>query len=338
LFVAPFEANILITGRCNLACRHCGVLSQGSLASDLPVAGWTRILDRLVEAKLFTLTITGGEPLARKDFPEILREIQERPFRFGLNTNAILADDSVAVLLAGAKRRLNSVMVSLDGGSPEVHDALRGHGAFAAAMAGIKALQRKQIPICFYCTVTGLNARHLEETAELALSLGGWIRFNLFLDAGPYTDSALNPDSEDVRTAATTVLELDERYPGKIIGALLEMARLGRSLAAGEGRRFGPESGPPCGGGRSKIAVMPDGWVVPCDHLPKVRLGNLLRNSLEEILTGAATADFMETFAVRRRTMERCEDCHVSGYCPGTCPAAPTSELTCLRNYLPDQI
>jgi radical SAM protein with 4Fe4S-binding SPASM domain len=337
LFVAPREANLLLTGKCNLSCRHCGVFSHGPLEADLPVSDWARILDALADARLLGLTLTGGEPLVREDFPLLMAEVLRRPFRFSLNTNAMLVTGAVAALLKAASPRLQVVMVSLDGDSPATHDAIRGEGVFRGAMEGISRLRSSGVPVGFFCTVNRLNADRTAETAELALSLGRWIKFNCFLDAGPCTDSGLLPDSGQVRTAAASVLDLAERFPGRISGAFLDLARLGAAASRGEGTPFGPSAGPSCGGGRSKLAVMPDGWVTPCDHLPGLRLGNLLRNTLEEILTGPGMNRFAASLETRRYTLGRCAGCHDARLCPGSCPAAPGSELTCLRNYMGDR-
>jgi radical SAM protein with 4Fe4S-binding SPASM domain len=336
LFVAPREANLLITGQCNLSCRHCGVFSHGPLEADLPVSDWARILDALAEARLLSLTLTGGESLVREDFPLLVAEVLKRPFRFSLNTNAVLVTGAVAALLKAASPRLQVVMVSLDGDSPATHDAIRGDGVFRKTMEGISRLKSAGVPIGFFCTVNRLNAHRTAETAELALDHGRWIKFNCFLDAGPCTDSGLLPDSGQVRTAAASVLELAERFPGRISGAFLDLARLGAAASRGEGTPFGPSAGPSCGGGRTKMAVMPDAWGTPCDHLPGMRLGSLLQNTLEEILTGPAMTGFAASLEARRHTLERCAGCPVRSLCPGSCPAAPCSELTCLCNYMGD--
>jgi len=307
---------------------------MGPLPADLAVRDWATILDRLTEARLLSVTLTGGEPLVREDFPLLLREVLARPLRLSLNTNATLVTAEAAALLAGGAPRLDVVMVSLDGDTPEVHDRIRGDGAFRRAMEGVERLAGAGVPLCFYCTVNRENAGRLRPIAELALRYGGWIRFNSFLDAGPGTDSGLSPDASQVGTASREVLELAERHGRRIRGAFLDMARLGAEAAAGRGIPFGPAKGPACGGGKHRIAVMPDGWVTPCDHLPAVRLGSLLETSLERILRGPGTVAFRETAARRIHTLDRCRECDVRQLCPGSCPGAPCSEIHCIANYM----
>ena len=337
MFVAPFQANLLITGQCNLSCRHCGVFSHGPLRGELTAEQWGRVLDRLAEAKILNLTLTGGEPFCRSDFPLILQMVRERPFRISINTNASLIDDEMAELIASTAPRLDVVMVSLDGDSPETHDLIRGPGAFDAMIRGVDELGKAKVPVCFYFTVNALNSHRMTETAALALRKGMYIKFNCFLDAGPETDPALNPTGEQVRTAARMVLDLASLHPGRITGTFLEMAVAARMISEGEGIPYSEESSA-CGGGVSKIVVMPDGIVSPCDHLPGVILGDLKVDSLEDILTGRRTAEFVKSSCGRARPWPECHDCDVRDFCPGPCPAGGSDRtgpgITCIRNYM----
>ncbi len=94
--LAPRQANILITNRCNLSCRHCGVYSHGPLKDELSFQEWIEVFDHLVHHKVIELTITGGEPLTRPDFIDLWSEIIRKPFRLNLNTNAILMTEEIA--------------------------------------------------------------------------------------------------------------------------------------------------------------------------------------------------------------------------------------------------
>lgn len=337
MFVAPFQANLLVTGQCNLSCRHCGVFSRGPLKGELTAGQWEGILDALAGWRVPRLTLTGGEPLCREDFPTILGMVLHRPFRVSINTNAMLVDRGMAELIASAGPRLEVVMVSLDGDSPETHDLIRGPGVFQRTMCGVDELCDAGVPVCFYCTVNSLNAHRIEETAVLALAKGMYVKFNCFMDAGPETDPYLNPKPDMIREAAGVILSLSDRYPVRISGSFLEMAVAAERIAEGKGVPV-VEDGRCCGGGTSRISVMPDGTVSPCDHLPDVILGDLTRSSLEDILTGEKAAEFCRSVSGRRRPWPECEGCPVRIYCPGPCPAGGHDRtgpgLTCIRNYM----
>ena len=55
-----------VTRRCNLYCTHCCV-DAGNKTNDLSLEDMTKILTELFKRKIDVLTITGGEPLVRKD-------------------------------------------------------------------------------------------------------------------------------------------------------------------------------------------------------------------------------------------------------------------------------
>ncbi len=343
MFVPPREANLLITHKCNLSCRHCSVYSHGELPGELSPAEWGIILDKLAEAKLFTLTLTGGEPFMREDFSEVLQEILKRPFRVNINTNATLITYEIASILADAMPRLDTVMVSLDGDSPETHDAIRGKGVFERTMEGVRILKRAKVPIVFDCTVNSVNIKRIEQITELAIKYGKSIIFNAFMDTGPDTDSKLSPNQSKVKQAGKSVIKSALKHPGKVSGTLLELAVQAVMVRNGNAKRFTSER--VCGAISGKIAVFPDGTVTPCDHLPYEKLGNLIDISLENILTSEEAEHFKKVIALRKWPWVECKTCEFHDYCSGPCPAGAPIEgaskekfsLFCLKNYLREQ-
>lgn len=338
-WVSPREANLLITGGCNLRCRHCSVLSHGSLDNDLPLKAWSGILDELVRCKLLKLTLTGGEPMARADFPEFLEEVNGRPFRYSVNTNGTLLEPRMIEAITRNSSRLNELMVSLDGPDQETVDAQRGSGVFGSLVLGTGRLRTAGIPFGFYCTVTSLNIHRLGETAEFALAAGGdWIKFNNVLMAGPGLNPEIVPDPEDIAAAAEKLALLAEKYPGRIMGTMLDMRSRAQDYAAGKlpatsGNAFS------CGGGRTKITIFPGGEVTPCDHLPQVVLGNILHTPLDRILQGEKMKEFERILNRDRRENEECRTCKAFDFCTGGCPVEAivtaggrgTDRLSCLK-------
>lgn len=322
-WVSPLEANLLITGRCNLRCRHCSVTSYGGLNTDLPLSAWKKILDELQRSKLLKLTITGGEPLARPDFIQFLGEVYKRPFRFSINTNGTLITPEIIETIKGYSSRFNEFMVSLDGPDKETVDSQRGAGVFEELVLGVDKLRNADIPFGFYCTTTSINVDRVVETAEFALSLGAqWIKFNNFLLAGPELNSDMVPERAKVNMAAEELSILAVKYPGRIQGTLLDMRVTMLKCREGELRRR-KDRAYSCGGGVGKIAVFPDGRVTPCDHLPDLALGDITRQSLEKILTGGEMKKFTEFMNQKRSDYPECTDCRYLDFCSGGCPVEP---------------
>lgn len=329
-WVSPREASLLITGRCNLRCRHCSVTSHGELLEDLPLSSWVTILDELQKNKVIKLTITGGEPLLRPDFTSFIEEVYKRPFRFSVNTNGTLFSPDLLNSLTGFSSRMNEFMISLDGPDESTVDSQRGTGVFSKLVEGVRMLRETDIPFGFYCTITSLNIKKLEQTVEFAGSAGAlWIKFNNFVLAGPGLDRSMLPAPGAISEAGEVLHRMQTKYPGFIEGTILDMYHMAGkylegSLKETQGSAFA------CGGGRSKISVFPDGTVTPCDHLPEYRLGNITDTPLQEILTGERMNEFTGFLNRRRSEFAECADCTYLRFCSGGCPveALGSGEVT----------
>ena len=131
-----------LTLQCNERFFHCGSSCTPMRAEDqLSLAEYRAILEQVKEDFDLTklqLCITGGEPLLRPDFFEILGYAHALGFRWGMTSNAILITPGVARRLA--ETGMETISVSIDG-LRETHDLLRGTpGGYDLAMRGIRNL------------------------------------------------------------------------------------------------------------------------------------------------------------------------------------------------------
>jgi len=157
-----------ITGtRCNLACRHC-FNTSGPRDPWLSPLGVDVIRRHLAEAEALGVRevyLTGGEPLLHPDLFAIV-ESALRVAATTILTNGTLLGDGVAdrlAALAAASSYSLELRVSVDGASAQEHDAARGDGTFAKALAAIRRLERRGL----YPIVTATAP--LEPTAPGAL-------------------------------------------------------------------------------------------------------------------------------------------------------------------------
>ena len=130
-----------LTMRCNESCLHCGShCGEEAAPPELPVEEYYKLLDKVKGdfPKLPMLCITGGEPLLRKEFFDILGYAHSLGFRWGMTSNGTLITKDVAKKLKEAG--MATISVSIDG-LEETHDAFRRtKGGFRRAVAGIKNL------------------------------------------------------------------------------------------------------------------------------------------------------------------------------------------------------
>lgn len=126
-----------LTRSCNLRCVHCYTDSEGKrYDGELSTEQAKGVIDDLADFGIPALLLSGGEPLTRHDFWELVPYARERGLRLTLSTNGTLIDEETA-------RRLKDhgftyVGISFDG-IGEVNDRFRGkEGAFDAAVRGLR--------------------------------------------------------------------------------------------------------------------------------------------------------------------------------------------------------
>lgn len=133
-----------LTKRCNMNCKHCGSdCSSENYADELSAKQWKQFISYVADhfdSSRIMFCITGGEPLIRSDFFEIVSHIKDCGFRWGLTTNGALIDHEIAEKLYECG--MASVSVSLDG-MKKNHDSFRNaEGSFERVLEGIRALIR----------------------------------------------------------------------------------------------------------------------------------------------------------------------------------------------------
>jgi AdoMet-dependent heme synthase len=123
---APKRLYWELTRACDLACRHCRASANPCPdARELQTAEIFRILDEIAAESSPHVIFTGGDPLKRRDFFDII----EHTVALGLPCN--VSPSATPLLTSGVIKTLASMHVaamslSLDGSSPARHDELRG--------------------------------------------------------------------------------------------------------------------------------------------------------------------------------------------------------------------
>ena len=88
-----------LTLKCNEACFHCGSDCGAARPDGLPAETYKAVLDEVKEnfdIEPMMLCITGGEPLLREDFWDILGYAHEQGFTWGMTSNGTLITPEVA--------------------------------------------------------------------------------------------------------------------------------------------------------------------------------------------------------------------------------------------------
>lgn len=285
-----------LTYRCNFRCVHC---VHGSSPDTPPPSGpelttdkWIAVLDQLQQAKVFQLTLSGGEIGVREDLFTLLRAARERAFDIILKTNgSFLTPRRARELVAIGIRRVDVTLFSME---PEVNDRITMRkGSLPVVLRAIDAALDAGMNLKVSVPIMTLNVASAEATirALRARSIPVNIGYNIHGDCEP----------GDPRW--------DLNAPPKELDALIPTFR---SIQDFEPRPKMGDDTRSCKAGGGALYIGPDGEVKPCVVMLG-SFGNLSERSFSEILASQARRDFV---AKTRRDWKGCEGCVARPYCP----------------------
>ena len=178
-----------VTDRCNLRCQYCmpeaeyAWLPREDLLSFEEIV---RAVDVFAGLGVDKVRLTGGEPLLRRNLPDLVRSLaaDRRLTDLALTTNGVLLAQHAARLKANGLRR---VTVSLDSLDPEVfRRASGGFDGVERVLDGIEAAREAGLePIKINAVVQrGLNEECVLDLVERFRGTGVVVRFIEYMDVG----------------------------------------------------------------------------------------------------------------------------------------------------------
>ncbi|MCX8170038.1 MAG: radical SAM protein, partial [Candidatus Methanomethyliaceae archaeon] len=88
----------LITGRCNLKCRHC-YASRFNYLNELSTEDAIKVIKELANMNVNHISFTGGEPILRKDLPLLISQAYDLGFELSIVTSALSMNSNLMSLL-----------------------------------------------------------------------------------------------------------------------------------------------------------------------------------------------------------------------------------------------
>jgi radical SAM protein with 4Fe4S-binding SPASM domain len=280
----PLGVLIELTYRCNHRCYYCYQKSF-TRSHDLSQRQWSRILAQLAQSGTLYLTISGGEPLLKKDFFGIVEHARGLKFGVSVITNGSLLD-------ARAARRLLAlgimdIGISFHAASAPLHDLLSGvPGSFAKARRALDFCLALGVKTAIKHTVSSLNFGEFALLDKLSRSTGALFE----------CDSFVVPAQAD----SVSSYALSQRK-------IREFLRKMRARPFSCSSERDTTARLHCDAGRSLAGIAPDGAVFPCAQL-RIPFGNCASSSFKDVWNSPAAQKF------RRQETSLSHECRVCSF------------------------
>jgi len=308
-------AILYVTEGCNMQCISCSYRTPPP--GELTLAEIAPLAASLAAAGLRRIVYSGGEPLTRRDFPDICSLFTRTAVRQTLLTNGLLLEKRFAEIAPF----LDEFIVSLDGPDAATHDAIRGVESYGQVVRGIArvAAAGRGADIAIRAVVQKRNFRSLIPMVAQARALGaGRISF-LAADvrsagfgrqergaAAPPETMTLDP--AEARELRVIVDRMEQECAAEFRGRFIDQspARLRGIAAYYEGLNgTGEFPATRCNAPMVSTVITSRGDVLPCYFLPP--FGNVRRASLASLLNAAGARHARRS--VRARTQPECRTC-----------------------------
>lgn len=310
-----------ITFACNMRCLHCGTSAGKARPVELSTDEALSLIDELTGLGCKSVTISGGEPLLRKDWKILAARLQENGLTSYLITNGYAMTEKLAddILEVGIKR----VGVSVDG-MEEVHNHIRQRSdSFAKCMRAIDIFCEKDVEFCVVSQVSNMNLGELDAMHRLLVDHGckGW-RIQMCTTTGRMMERA------------NLVLSLNNYE--QLVDKLLELKAAGEIfIDVGENIGYygckGSEliDGNPylgCYAGVRVAGICSDGGVKGCLSMQDEFIeGNIRDSSFTEIWNNPEGFAYNRQFS-KETASGACHDCRYLPLCRGGCATTSVSQ------------
>ena len=298
---APLGAHLDLTYRCNERCIHCYLDHRDD--GEMTTAEVGTLLEQLAEAGVFLLTLSGGEPLLRPDFFEILEHARRLLFNVGLKTNATLIGEQEA----GRIRSLGvqKIAVSIYSHRPQVHDAItRVPGSLKRSLDALHLLKSRGLNVTITHIVMVQNIGDQAAVKALAEELG--VPFEIDTSITP----KLNGDRSIVALNAPPDYLKQILHDEKLAGDMDQVSAPPHPADPSAMDRL------PCSAGQTVCYISPYGDVYPCVQFP-LSCGNVLRQTFADIWRNSK--QLRELRSIRTHDLPICSACRLAGVC-NRCP------------------
>ncbi|MGD9115747.1 MAG: radical SAM protein [Dehalococcoidia bacterium] len=171
--VFPIGFHWDITEACNFRCNFCLTNSGKRAPNELSYSQKRELIDRLFTLGVIFIRILGGEPLLPRDTIKVMEYAVSRGMQLAFSTNGSLLTEETVSRLAGIKRGIRYIQVSIYGSSPAtMAETTRTKGQFDKVRHGMELLNEHEMPFTVLSVLCQENMHDIIPTYRYAKSMG----------------------------------------------------------------------------------------------------------------------------------------------------------------------
>jgi len=312
----PVLSELAVTYRCNLKCAFCYAgcnLTQNPINSDkeLTTKELKKIISKIInQAKAPSISFTGGEPVLRKDLPELICYAKTLGMRVNLISNGTLIDKKKVDEMVSAG--LDSAQISIEGTDAKTHDYLVGkQGAFEKSLEAISLLKKTGIHTHTNTTLSRINIEQANQFPEFVRNQLDLKKFsmNMMIPSGSVSENnSLKLYYSEMGAYLESIIAKSKTHDVEFMWYSPIPICMFNTITHGLGNKG-------CSACDGLISVAPNGDILPCASYDKI-VGNLFDNDFKNIWHDKPAKYFRQ----KEFANSYCKTCEHFMLCNGACP------------------
>lgn len=298
----PTQATLEVTHRCNASCEYCYLENRPS--NEPSTEQIKSIIDKINDAGILTMNMTGGEPFIREDIIEILEHIISKNFfSTTILSNGSIIDEHHVKFLISVHEYLGYIRFSVFSHDHTIHDKYVGvPGALQNILTQGHALMSHGIQVHCMLNLLDINVNEIQQSIQFFESEG-------FVTQLSFTKLLTSPHLSSILQS-----EISRKFFDNFINNLpIELQNGYREAfckyVSGEKKRG------MCDKLKNAISVDCYGNIRPCTSFRNLIIGNVLTDSrpIHTILENSSI--YKSIRAISKNDIPKCRNCKYKTYC-----------------------
>lgn len=296
-----------------MRCLHCGTAAGNKRPDELTDDQTYQVIDELAELGCEVLTLSGGEPLIRKNWREMARRLVGHGVQTCIISNGYIINQKIVDDFAEIK--FGNIGISFDG-TEKTHNHIRQRpDSFQRAYKAMKLLSEAKLRYCAVTQVSNMNLGELDQIRQLLVDVGcpQW-RVQMTTDTGRMSKDLVMP-LENYQEFIDKILEFRKKDEELEIDIGENIGYYGcRGMDI---RRGNPYLG--CYAGTRVLGIESDGKIKGCLSMPEEFVeGNICDSSLIELWNKPDGFAYNRKFT-KETASGACHECKYLPLCRGGC-------------------